>query len=444
MDDFLTETNIEELKEWIFSERRVSTAREAAGHGVQHIGEAEPVNAEGKCDEGLFIVGNDDKTCFYGGRIDIFTHFAIGGGFWGAKETIAKLWSSIYAFINYYPEAIHKPSIKKLFENPEYKKRINNVCKDGMKKGGNVPEGDVNFRPTQVNIVMIPPGMNLPMHWDNQWFWGVNQLSAPDWLLHVMKESELFDDIMIPQAQGVAYLHGTKEEPYYTDGGRYIFWPNGPGAEAASLPPKRGQAIIMDGGRMIHGVERTKPGHRVGRLQKGNFNRIEYQGNDTWYMLSNDDLIDVWKTSDFRMTFVWRGLCFRDAAEREKFENQLKTEDFEPLDEFVLARLENDLRERGRLSPSESRGTLGPKKFGRLLQKTYMQYPLSSPDAWFPINYCALGNGKPFIEWLLSPFCTDLSPLVRKNEDFPPAKPFCDPLNREKRMTNCPMGTKNN
>merc|ERR1719447_2682425 len=39
--------------------------------------------------------------------------------------------------------------ILKRFINPEYKKRINNVCKDGMKKGGNVPEGDVNFRPTQ-------------------------------------------------------------------------------------------------------------------------------------------------------------------------------------------------------------------------------------------------------------------------------------------------------
>ena len=57
------------------------------------------------------------------------------------------------------------------------------------------------FNLLKVNIVMIPPGMDLPMHWDNQWFWGVNQLSAPDWLLHVMKESELFDDIMIPQAQ---------------------------------------------------------------------------------------------------------------------------------------------------------------------------------------------------------------------------------------------------
>ena len=103
--------------------RRVSTAREAAGHGVQHIGEAEPVNAEGKCDEGLFIVGNDDKTCFYGGRIDIFTHFAIGGGFWGAKETIAKLWSSIYAFINYYPEGKFFLGYRKACENFTYQKK---------------------------------------------------------------------------------------------------------------------------------------------------------------------------------------------------------------------------------------------------------------------------------------------------------------------------------
>ena len=64
-----------------------------------------------------------------------------------------------------------------------------------------------------------------------------------------------------------------------------------------------------------------------------------YSGNDTWYMLSDDDLIDVWKTSDFRMTFVWRGLCFRDAAEREKFEDQLTTEDFEPLDEVNLSKI---------------------------------------------------------------------------------------------------------
>ena len=57
------------------------------------------------------------------------------------------------------------------------------------------------------------------------------------------------------------------------------------GAEPHAIKPKRGQAIIMDGGRTIHGVERTHPGRNVGSYVKGNFNRIEYQGNETWYGL---------------------------------------------------------------------------------------------------------------------------------------------------------------
>jgi hypothetical protein len=81
---------------------------------------------------------------------------------------------------------------------------------------------------------------------------------------------------------------------------RYVFYPNGPGAPAKSLPPKRGQAIMMDGGRMIHGVERTGPGYHSAHMIKGHFNRIEYQGNDTWYVMANDDLVDTFKTEEFR------------------------------------------------------------------------------------------------------------------------------------------------
>ena len=124
----------------------------------------------------------------------------------------------------------------------------------------------------------------------------------------------------------MAYLHGTKEKPYYENGGEYVFFPYGPGAEPLELKPKRGQAILMDGGRMIHGVARTAPGYQVAAIDKDLFNRIEYQGNDTWYLLSDDELIDVFKTDDLRMTFVWRGLCFHDEAEKSKFEQQLKNE----------------------------------------------------------------------------------------------------------------------
>jgi len=82
----------------------------------------------------------------------------------------------------------------------------------------------------------------------------------------------------------------------------------------------------MDGGRMIHGVARTAPGYQVAAIDKDLFNRIEYQGNNTWYLLSDDELIDVFKTEDLRMTFVWRGLCFHDEAEKSKFEQHLKVE----------------------------------------------------------------------------------------------------------------------
>ena len=44
-----------------------------------------------------------------------------------------------------------------------------------------------------------------------------------------MHESGLWSDEMIPQAQGVLYLHGTKENPIYEHGGRFIYYPNGPG-----------------------------------------------------------------------------------------------------------------------------------------------------------------------------------------------------------------------
>ena len=79
---------------------------------------------------------------------------------------------------------------------------MGNICHDGWGTTGERKEGDFIFRPTQVNIVLVPPGQDLPLHQDNQWYWGINQLSQPDWLLHTVQESGLYKDKMIPQAQG--------------------------------------------------------------------------------------------------------------------------------------------------------------------------------------------------------------------------------------------------
>ena len=91
-----------------------------------------------------------------------------------------------------------KIKIEKVF----FQRKVGNICHDGWQTKKPRKEGDFIFRPTQVNIVLVPPGQDLPLHQDNQWYWGVNQLSQPDWLLHSIKESGLYDDQMIPQAQG--------------------------------------------------------------------------------------------------------------------------------------------------------------------------------------------------------------------------------------------------
>ena len=94
IDDFLGEEDIQDIQNLIKRERRFATAVEASTGGdlgyVKFMGEQEQVNAEGICDhQDMFAV--DGKMCGFGGRIDIFKHFATTGGFWGAKETIPKL-----------------------------------------------------------------------------------------------------------------------------------------------------------------------------------------------------------------------------------------------------------------------------------------------------------------------------------------------------------------
>ena len=93
--------------------------------------------------------------------------------------------------------------MKRLFKKPEYLQAMNKLCKANA-------AGEYYFRPVQVNVVMITPGQDLPLHFDNGWFWGANRFSLPDWVTVAMTRSGLFEDISIPQAQTVVYLHGSK------------------------------------------------------------------------------------------------------------------------------------------------------------------------------------------------------------------------------------------
>ena len=124
------------------------------------------------------------------------------------------------------------------------------------------------------------------------------------------------------------------------------------------------------------------------------------------------------------------------------------------MDEILL-KLQDDMQKKGYIKKTQTMETMGRANFGRTLlvsrfllllssqndfiQKRYMQYPLqgNEKNIWIPINFCALGYNKPWVKWFLSPFCTDNSSRPPLNDQIPPAKPFCDPLGRKHRDTNC-------
>ena len=92
------------------------------------------------------------------------------------------------------------------------------------------------------------------------------------------------------------------------------------------------------------------------------------------YHLSGERIVDVYQTSDFRQTFVWRGLCFQSEEERQKYLTILEEKSYQPLDE-ILRILEADMKKNGKMSASESIESMGFADFGRKLQVMFFFQP---------------------------------------------------------------------
>jgi hypothetical protein len=96
------------------------------------------------------------------------------------------------------------------------------------------------------------------------------------------------------------------------------------------------------------------------------------------------------------------------------------------------------MHETGRLPKSKTLENMSRKEFALTLMSKYLQYPLDTmKTAWFPFNYCAAGHRKPWLQWLLSPFCVERQERVDLTSQFPPAEEFCVPGKQERYQTNC-------
>ena len=88
---------------------------------------------------------------------------------------------------------------------------------------------------------------------------------------------------------------------------------------------------------------------------------------DSHNKFSDDIIVDVYKSSDFRQSFVWRGLCFQTEKDLEKYQLVLREKRYQPLEE-ILSILEADMKKNGKMSDSESIHSMGNADFGRKLQ----------------------------------------------------------------------------
>ena len=417
--ELFSEEEVQSLREYVLKHNRFVTGKEAFSAGVEDNGEGIPVDENGDCpaDRDLFNTGNG--LCVTLGRMDIAQHFFKTGGTTGAKEFFNKLQSSVYAFYKVLPIEFIKeePMFQDMFKKPEYQKAMATLCQSQEKSG---QDDSYFFRPLQVNIVVIPPGQDLPMHYDNGWFWGANRFTMPDYLTVAMTQSHLFDDIMIPQAQSVVYLHGSAEDKTFKHGGEYIFYPNGPGGARQSIPIMRGHGVIMNGGLIPHGGRRVAESYKAknfGENTRDGFQRLEYQGNNTWYLMVNDDIVDHFQTDDLRLSFVWRGLCFNNEEEANSYESYPAID----LEEIRLT-FEKDLRKRGVLKGPRPE----PEAFNMMIINEYTRMPAHNLHGTMPFNYCILAKLYPSLKPFLSPFCTDVDPYKALNDLLPKPKPICE------------------
>lgn len=360
MTNVFTNETLAELDALMAAQSVFKTAAQDLTASVDNIGEALPINDPG-CDNPMLSADGTFSRCLLPSRIDIARHYLSTGGPDNFQERYESLVPRLFSFIGYMFDKLDTPAIQNLFGDPKYIEKASEVCR-----------GRSVFDPIQLNLILMLPGQELPMHWDVPWLWGATRFDMPQWLLVVMEQSGLWEDRSVPQIQGVSWLHDAKDG----DGGDFFFYPRGAAGKAQTVLARRNSAIVLDGCRAIHGVRRFKPAHKVPSMSRHVSNELRHVAGDDWELVSNGTRIGSYKTNDFRMSLVWRARCFETEEEKQRWHADQtfpdgKTHKLELAE--VLDTLETDLRKRGVLGADAARPA--PLQFAMMLLDTYAQYP---------------------------------------------------------------------
>lgn len=346
----------------------------------EDIGEGELIQADGTCKHPLLFPNSAKTKCILPQRVDIGKHFILSGGLDGIKENHKDLLSRVSSFGRYtFIQDLDKyPILKNLFNSNEFQSAAKSVC----------PNYDNNtvLDAFQFNFVMQAPGQTVAAHLDGPYFWGATRFHYPQWLLVCMVFSGLFVDKFINQIQVVGYLHDWQLDDRL--GGEFVYYLNNQDDGWGVVSPKTGSGTIVDGSKVVHAAKIYRSDVKAPFLDKDKECILTFIQDDDWAILCDGETIAKYKTSDLRMSVVYRARCFTSQDELKKYHSQTR-DDMIPL-ETILNTFTNDLIKNKGFTEKQLI-EMNRLDFAMLLIDQYLKYPLPpKQNALIPINYCAL------------------------------------------------------
>lgn len=393
---FIPEDTGRKLNELIRQMQNYTTNVVAGSFSVhEDIGEGEPLVGD-VCTNSFLIPNSDKSKCILPQRIDIGKHFVMTGGVDANREFREAMISRVSSFGVYMIDSIENyPVINELFVSENFQTAAKKIC----------PSDKQVLDPFQFNFIIQIPGQTVALHIDAPYFWGASRFQLPQWLLAAMVFSNLFADRFIDQVQVVGYLHD--RFPESGDGGDFVYYPDNKGY--LDVPSNPLSASAVDGSKVVHASTVYRPDFPGGipYLNKDKTSKLRYDGDEKWSLLSNEELIREYNSSDIRISIVYRARCFRNTEEVNKYAETIRDNNHpDSLTlEHVLATFENDLVKKGVLRANDVT-SLSKFDLAMKILDTYVAYPYPSENvAAIPFNYCAAGNLYPVLKWALHLFC---------------------------------------
>jgi hypothetical protein len=397
---------------------------------VESAGEAVPVGHI-HCNHPYMTLNTNRTMCHFSNRLDVGLHFVKTGGFNGYIEYFDRMVARIIPF----RRRLIKPnkatnnknynSFFNLNQLPEFNTNqfidnVRTVCECELK---NTHHNDFKFDSIineifQLDIMLILPGQELPMHFNVPYFWGADRERLPHWLLVLMKSSKLFDHLFIPQVQGFSWFNidsssnqavideNTEHLDLNGDGADFYFFPYLPekksikndNEEATENPnankyvilkPTYDSAVFLDGAQVIHGLDRYKPEDLPPLFAASHRYTVRYdQLNKNWHLFdSRNNLLRSYLKNEVKLMLVWNMHCFANESQKNKFHTN---ENFKSIELKQIAdTFKKDLKSKNQLASD----AIELIDLWTIALKTYLKYPVNTYNQNSTIlgfNYCLL------------------------------------------------------